>query len=349
MNHPLGRPAEDDLLLQVQGIIAEYERAKTMERSRRGKRHAAQQGVVSVLTGAPYGYRYIRKGEGGGRARYEIVLDQARVVRQIFAWVGKDRLTLSDVRRRLHEAAIPTQTGKAWWDACTILQLLRNPAYAGRAAYGKTRCGPRPLCLRPGRGHLAQPRRLSAPTAVPASEWIAIPVPALVSEELFATVQEQLDENRKRARQGQRGATHLLQGLICCAQCGYSYCGTVVRHQGQGPAYGYYRCTGNDAHRVDGLRICENTSVRTDEVEAATAGRSLLRGPAGDGTRSAASWRIRLASRRNTSAGSEKERSEETARWQGWTRSSGGCVRARSGSSTATRMASSTRPTLRPA
>src|SRR5438270_1697344 len=129
LNHPLGRTAEDNLLLQVQGVIAEYERAKTMERSRRGKRHAAQQGVVSVLTGAPYGYRYIRKGEGGGQARYEIVLEEARVVRQIFDWVGKDRLTLSEVRRRLHEAEILTQTGKTWWEASTILQLLRNPAY----------------------------------------------------------------------------------------------------------------------------------------------------------------------------------------------------------------------------
>jgi site-specific DNA recombinase len=142
LNHPLGRSAKDELLLQVQGIIAEYERAKSLERSRRGKRHAAQQGAVGVLTGAPYGYRYICKADGGGQARYETVLEAARVVRQILDWVGKDRVTLRDVRRPLHQAAIPTQMGKAWWDGCTILQLLRNPAYIGRAAYGKTRSGP---------------------------------------------------------------------------------------------------------------------------------------------------------------------------------------------------------------
>lgn len=282
LNHPLGRTAEDELLLQVQGIIAEYERAKTLERSRRGKRHAAQQGVVSVLTGAPYGYRYIRKDEGGGQARYEIVLEQARVVRQIFEWVGKDRLTLSEVRRRLHEAAIPTQTGNTWWDACTILQLLRNPAYVGRAAYGKTRYGPRPPCLRPGHGRSAQLRRLSAPVSVPVDEWMAIPVPALVNEELYTAVQEQLDENRRRARQGKRGARHLLQGLICCAQCGYSYCGTVTRWKGQPKDYGYYRCTGNDAHRDEGIRVCTNKPVRTDRVEAVVwqEVRSLLEEPA---------------------------------------------------------------------
>lgn len=269
LNHPLGRSAEDELLLQVQGIIAEYERAKTLERSRRGKRHAAQQGTVNVLTGAPYGYRYVPKAEGGGQARYEIVLEEARVVRQLFAWVGRERVTLGEVRRRLYAADIPTQTGKAWWNGCTLLQLLRNPAYVGRAAYGKTRYGPRPPCLRPGHGHAAQPRRLSAPRSVPPEEWIAIPVPALIDDELFAAVQEQLDENRKRARQGQRGARWLLQGLICCAQCGYSYCGTVIRRQGQSTDYGYYRCTGNDAHRAERLRVCTNKPVRTDRVEAA--------------------------------------------------------------------------------
>jgi site-specific DNA recombinase len=59
LNRALGQTPEDDLLLQVQGMIAEYERAKILERSRRGKRHAAALGSVNVLCGAPYGYRYV--------------------------------------------------------------------------------------------------------------------------------------------------------------------------------------------------------------------------------------------------------------------------------------------------
>jgi site-specific DNA recombinase len=55
LNRPIGLSPEDDLLLQVQGMVAEYERAKILERSRRGKRHAAREGAVSVLSGAPYG------------------------------------------------------------------------------------------------------------------------------------------------------------------------------------------------------------------------------------------------------------------------------------------------------
>ena len=76
LNQGLGRTPEEDLLLQVQGMIAEYERAKILERSRRGKRHAARDGSVNVLSGAPYGYRYISKHEGGGQARYQVLLDQ---------------------------------------------------------------------------------------------------------------------------------------------------------------------------------------------------------------------------------------------------------------------------------
>jgi DNA invertase Pin-like site-specific DNA recombinase len=78
LNRPLGQSPEDDLLLQMQGIIAEYERAKFMERSRRGKRHAAQSGSLSVMSGAPFGYRYISVREGGGQARFEPNAEQAR-------------------------------------------------------------------------------------------------------------------------------------------------------------------------------------------------------------------------------------------------------------------------------
>src|SRR6202047_1484474 len=74
---------EDQLLLQFQGMIAEYERAQILERSRRGKRHRAKAGEVSVLGGAPYGYRYIRKTDHSA-AYYQIDDEQARVVRWMF-------------------------------------------------------------------------------------------------------------------------------------------------------------------------------------------------------------------------------------------------------------------------
>src|SRR4029077_20013252 len=116
LNRTLGISPEEDLLLQMQGMIAEYERAKIMERSRRGKRHAARQGSVSVLCGAPYGYRYVSKNTAGGQAYYQVIPEQARIVKQLFEWVGRDRLSLRKVCRRLQQLGIPSPKGKPLWD-----------------------------------------------------------------------------------------------------------------------------------------------------------------------------------------------------------------------------------------
>src|SRR6266852_9547121 len=139
LNRELGQTPEDDLLLQVQGMIAEYERAKIIERNRRGKRHAARSGSVNALSGAPYCYRYFTKQEGGGRARYEIDIQEARVVKKIFEWVGKERVTIGEVCRRLVRAGQKTRKGKLFWDRSVIWGVLKNPAYIGEAGFGKTR------------------------------------------------------------------------------------------------------------------------------------------------------------------------------------------------------------------
>ena len=122
-NRELGRSPEDDLLLQVQGMMAEYERAKMLERHRRGKRHAAHAGSVNVLVAAPYGYRDIPKHHGGGQARDEILAEEAQVVRQMFDWVGHERMTIGDVCRRLSRAGEPTRTGKSVWDRSAVWGL----------------------------------------------------------------------------------------------------------------------------------------------------------------------------------------------------------------------------------
>src|SRR5208283_3014589 len=80
---PQGSSAEDQLLVQFQGMIAEYERAQILERSRRGKRHRARSGEVSVMSGAPYGYRYVRKSDEAPAA-YVVLEAEARVVERIY-------------------------------------------------------------------------------------------------------------------------------------------------------------------------------------------------------------------------------------------------------------------------
>jgi site-specific DNA recombinase len=272
LNRELGHSPEDELLLQVQGMMAEYERAKIIERHRRGKRHAARAGVVNVLSGAPYGYRYVPKHAGGGQARDDIVPEEARVVRQVFAWVGRDRLTIGDVCRRLTQAGEATRTGKTIWDRSAVWGMLKNPAYMGAAAFGKTRQGPLQPRLRPQRGRPWHPKRAVSSADVPPEDWLQIPVPALVESAVFAAVQEQLRENQRYARQSRRGARYLLQGVVQCQHCGYAFYGKRISPKaakGRPRAYAYDRCLGTDAYRFGGERVCQNTQVRTDLLDLA--------------------------------------------------------------------------------
>ena len=109
-----------------------------MERTRRGRRHAARLGSLSALAHAPYGYRYLGLLDGVDPPRYEVIHDEAQVVRQVFEWVARDRLSLGAVARRLTSLGVPTRQGKSRWDRGSIGAMLSNPAYKGEAAYGRT-------------------------------------------------------------------------------------------------------------------------------------------------------------------------------------------------------------------
>src|SRR4029079_3663656 len=274
LRNPIGRGPEQELLLQVQGMIAEYERAKIMERCRRGKQHAARRGSVNVLSGAPYGYRYVGKHDGDGEARYQVVAEEARVVRKIFEWVGQERCSIGEVCRRLRREWVHSPTGEDAWVRATVWLILKNPAYKGTAAFGKTRSGEfKPRRLRPQRGRPEQPRRPVSRVDTSSADQIFIEVPGLVSEDLFGAVQAQLEENRQRRRDRPGGGRYLLQGLVVCKRCGYGCYGKPTSRasaKGEGKVpYAYYRCTGSDAYRFGGQRLCWNKQIRTDMLDAA--------------------------------------------------------------------------------
>ena len=270
LNRTIGVSPEEDLLLQMQGMIAEFERAKIMERSRRGKRHAARRGIVNVLGGAPYGYRYISKHAGGGQAQYQVVFEEAKVVKQIFEWVGCDRLSLREAGRRLREQGIPSAKGKSWHVFC-VRKLLTNPAYKGEAVFGRSRVGERRPRLRPARGQPEHPRSNTSRYPTPLDEQIVIPVPAIVSAELFAAVAEQFVENRQRQRQRPASPGYLLQGLVVCGCCGYSWYGKGISRftNTDRTKYPYYRCVGMDSFRFDGHKLCQYRPIRLDRLDAA--------------------------------------------------------------------------------
>ncbi|GFR32518.1 uncharacterized protein YlbG [Trichonephila clavata] len=271
LNYEINDNPESQLLLQMQGMIAEYERAKIMERSRRGKIYAANKGCVSVMGGAPYGYRYIDKCTGVGQALFEINEEEADVVRKVFLWVGRERASIGEVCRRLNTMSIITRTGKKCWDRSVIWGMLKNPAYKGQAAFGKTKVGVKLQHIRPQRHSCEQPKDNYSIYPVEKANWIYVKVPNIVNEDVFDIVQEQLAENRKIARTRERGAKYLLQGLIVCKCCRYAYYGSPVRNKRGEKVdhYAYYRCIGRDSYRFGGNKICDNKHIRTDALETA--------------------------------------------------------------------------------
>jgi site-specific DNA recombinase len=270
---------EDELLRQFQGMIAEYERAQIRERSRRGKAHRARQGSQAVLSGAPYGYRYVRKSQHMD-AFYEIDESEAQVVREVFDRYTERGESIADIARGLSANGVVTRTGKAVWERSTVWAMLRNPAYCGRAAFGKTQTtGQRAKPTRPVRARGERHGRRETRRDLPREQWTSIPVPALVGDEQFELAHARLQENKRHAKRNSREPA-LLKGMLVCRDCGYACWRTSARTTKR--LIYYYRCIGSDNYRFVGGRVCSNRPIRADELDALVWGEveRLLSDPA---------------------------------------------------------------------
>ncbi len=255
---------EDELLLQFQGMIAEYERAQIAERTRRGKAHRAKGGLVNVLSGAPYGYRYIRKSDEC-EARYEIVEPQASLVREIFRRYTEENLSIGALARWLSASGVPTASGKAKWDRSVVWAILRNPAYCGRAAFAKTmRTDDQKRITRPLRLKGERVAKRPAVKDRPREQWLEIAVPAIVSDAIFDLAARHLQDNKRFSARRTIEPT-LLQGLVVCRSCGYAYYRTSTRTSLR-KIY-YYRCLGSDNYRWEHGKVCQNLPVRQDYLD----------------------------------------------------------------------------------
>ena len=264
VNGPRGDSPEDQLLVQFQGMFAEYEKAQLMERYRRGKAYRARTGSVNVLGGAPFGYRYIRKTPETG-ARYEVIAHEAALIAEMFRRYADDGAAIADLARWLAAQGAVTRTGKHRWDRSVIWGMLRNPAYACRAVFGKTQV----IHEQPALNRIARLQGRTVPRPVktvdrPREEWTTIPVPALVDEDTFDRVQQRLEDNKRFAARGAK-VPSLLQGLAACAACGYGYYRTSTRTTNK-KIYDY-RCLGSDDYRYEGGRVCQNKPVRADYLD----------------------------------------------------------------------------------
>jgi site-specific DNA recombinase len=243
VERPMSNAPHDQLLLQIRAAVAGYERTLIAERMRRGRQAKLRSSQLLPWTRAPYGYLLdAERPRDPSRVRLDPV--QAAVVEQMFAWYGdpSQPVSLYEVAKRLSTAQLPTPRGGKRWNVASVRGTLRSPVYIGIAYSGRTRPVParrRKSALQPvGLGQSEQP--------APADEWIAVPVPAIISQVIFEVVQQRLDRNIQMARRHNTTYEYLLRGLVSCGQCRLACSGRTLH-----PGYHYYFCRG----RTDVLRL----------------------------------------------------------------------------------------------
>ncbi len=236
LKQPPADSPEQQLLVQIQGAISEYERARILERTRRGRLFWARQGRP-VCALVPFGYRYHRR-NGDVAPAMEVDQEEAEVVRQIFRWHVEDGLNYRQIALRLTTTRVPTPTGKKdYWDPSSVNLILRCETYLGTWFVNRYK-------REPGAGG-ARPRTVERPR----EQWIPISVSQLIEPTLFARAQTIRQE--RPAELGPRPLrhpeTHLLRRLVVCGLCGRK---TTCLNSTAGRGHRYYWCRGEDPHRI---------------------------------------------------------------------------------------------------
>ncbi|HMJ48458.1 MAG TPA: recombinase family protein [Ferruginibacter sp.] len=263
VNSPKAETPEEALLLQFQGMIAEYERALIKERSRRGKRFKAKAGIVNVLTRAPYGYKYVRK-TPEGIAYYQILEEEASVVKEIFKLYTEEFLSLRAIANQLSARKIATKKGSLHWERTSIWNILSNTAYIGKAYFGKWERTERKRTTKGLRAKGGISAKNHCKKKRPMDQWIEIAVPSIISNEPFELAQERLKNNKLQSERNTVEIS-LLQGFLVCSQCGYSLHRTSYQ-SAKGKVY-YYRCGGSNGSKHPNGRKCNCRPVRQDYLD----------------------------------------------------------------------------------
>jgi site-specific DNA recombinase len=245
VERPMSDDPHDQLLLQIRSAVAEYERTLIAERMRRGRQAKLRSGQLLPWTRAPYGY-LLDPDRPRDASRVQLDPVQAAVVAHMFAWYTDPRQSVSlyAVAKRLSDAHIPTPRGGKRWNVASIRGILRSPTYIGVAYSGRTR--PAPSRRRKSTLQPVGPGQSQQPTA--AEEWIAVPVPAIMSQDTFEAAQSRLDRNVQMARRHNTTYEYLLRSLVSCGQCRLACSGRTLS-----PGYHYYFCRG----RTDSLRLAQ--------------------------------------------------------------------------------------------
>jgi len=222
----------DQLLLQIRGAVAEYERTLIADRMRRGRLAKLRTGTLLPWTRVPYGYLVDpdRPRDPSG-----VRIDPAvgPIVHHLFVRYLEDGMTLGALVAALEREGVPTPHGRRHWSRSTLRWMLGNPVYLGQVYAARTHTRPakrRHSAMRPV-GQQGTTLELTA-----RETWLLVTtIPPIVSPELFEAVQAKLAENRRLARRHNTAQEYLLRALVSCGVCGYACKG---RHEK--PRYAYY-------------------------------------------------------------------------------------------------------------
>jgi site-specific DNA recombinase len=233
LDNPLPTDPNAQLLVQMQGIIAEYERTKIAERNRRGRLFRLRQGEA-LFWRVPYGYRRIPR---QGTIPPSIEIDEATAVwvREIFRWHVDEQLSTRVIAQRLAQQGIPSPIGKTQWSIATVHRLLHNEAYIGNLAYNRREKGLPPI----RRGWGKEPRTHAR--VRPREEWIILSIPPLIDAAMLARSLEIHGDNSRFSPRRLREERWLLRRLVRCGVCGRAMACQELRAV-NGTAHQYYSC-----------------------------------------------------------------------------------------------------------
>ncbi len=236
VDHDYRQDAEGQLFYQIRGSVAQYEKAKILQRMARGARGKARAGGVPTYV-HPYGYAF-QAGQGHAPAIEVIVPspEESRWVDTMFHWCADEGLGPSQIAARLNQLGVPAKRGGTW-DQNVVRRILRNPTYAtGLIAWGRQ--DHRGIYAARRLAPSERRRRRIRLTPVPRPDSAAVlRVRALLSQDLWDRTQEVLAGFRvgDRAHNDPR-RKRLLTSLGRCGVCGSRlmyYSGGKISCQGR--------------------------------------------------------------------------------------------------------------------
>lgn len=215
VRRPIGVTPDERLLLQMQGVIAEYERAKIRERTRRGKLHRMRCG--EIVTGRrTFGYKYFPR-SGDEPARFDVVPEEADALRGMFNWFVEGRMSIRGVAARLNEEGLVKPLRGGRWTSGSIHHILRNSMYHGTGHANRVEA------VLPGRDRPLRPVYRKYPKTGkrerPREDWLPFGCPPIIDEETYQLAQERLSSNKELSSRNTR-KDYLLRGLLFCGRCG---------------------------------------------------------------------------------------------------------------------------------